>query len=69
MTDLRELIFDGLDNAKENGYFNPGEMLHASSAKDIALDLLAFSDIGETIDSADDLIPHIEEWLKLNIPT
>lgn len=42
MTDnLRNIVFENLDNAMENGYFEPGEMLHGSSAEDIAGDMIA----------------------------
>ncbi|QJD54344.1 hypothetical protein [Aminobacter phage Erebus] len=66
-SELKKIVFDNLDAAKENGYFEPGEQLHGSSAEDIALDLIAFAcdcedqEVGESL-----IVPFVEEWLAQN---
>ena len=63
---LHEIVFSNLDAAKENGYFEPGELLHGESAVELAYDMLAFAADVEHIDNPGILVPHIEEWLKQN---
>jgi hypothetical protein len=63
MTALRDLVFEAMDNAVENGY---GEMMKTDGLSTVAMDLIGCdSDICEAMDArcdSDELIPHIEAW-------
>lgn len=39
------VITEGHDNAKENGYFEPGEQLHNCTAEDFAADMIAYDGV------------------------
>jgi len=60
MAVTREMIFDDLDSAIENGY---GERLAEYSAIEICMDLIAFAADCED-SSVDELLPHVLQWLK-----
>lgn len=69
-TDLRELVFTALDNAKENGY---GDDFKKSSDEDIAINLLdydadiaAFNGDFEQGPAVMDVVPFVEEYRKLH---
>ncbi len=62
---LRKVVYENLNNAKENGYFKPGEQLHGATPEEIANDLLAYAVDCEPIDDPQLLVPYIVEWLKL----
>lgn len=61
---LKETVYADLDNARDNGYFQPGEMLHGADAEILALDLIAYSedcyDVPESV-----LRQYCEAWLSL----
>jgi hypothetical protein len=63
MTSLKEIVFENLDHALENGYFEPGEQLHGATSEEIAGDMIAYAEDVEDYEKAD-LLPHIEKWLK-----
>jgi hypothetical protein len=65
MNPSREAIFENLDNAKENGYFEPGEYLHEHNAEDLAIDMMCYAEDCET-SSVEYLKPFIQEWLDNN---
>jgi hypothetical protein len=60
--DLHDRVFDNLNNALANGYFDPGEQLHGATAYDIACDMIAFAADLEDLDDPEKLIPLIKEW-------
>ena len=65
MSGLRTIVFRNLDNARENGYFDPGDLLHGATAADLVADLRAFAE--DCYDKpANALLPHVIEWLALN---
>lgn len=62
-TNLKQIVFENLDHAWDNGYFEEGEQLWEATAQEIADDMLAYCvDIDE--DTTENILPHIEEWLK-----
>jgi hypothetical protein len=62
MRDLRSIVFQNLDSAFENGYFQEGELLHGATFEEIANDMIAFSEDIED-ETAADLLPFIREWM------
>lgn len=58
---LRNRVFNNLDYAAENGYFEPGEYCHGMSAGELAYDLTCFSPDFEDA-RAVDLEPHAAAW-------
>lgn len=62
---LQKLVFDALDNALENGYY---ELVMSAPLVTVAIDLLNFdSDIWEAVDSSSprvDLISYIAAWRR-----
>lgn len=65
MTDIKKIVYDNLDNSRDNGYFEKGEQLHGANAEEIADDMMAFSADCEKL-NAEQLKPHVETWLELN---
>ena len=62
---LRGKVFICLHHAKENGYFDDGEYLHNATSEEIACDMQGMSDdLGDY--DYEDLIPHVDEWLREN---
>ena len=67
-TRLRWYVFNDLDNAYSNGYFEPEEHCHGMTADDLAQDLLLYSEGGSAY-YADDVTPYVREWLtKKGLP-
>lgn len=60
---LRKQVIEGLDNAKENGYFNPGEALHGETPEEITNDIMTYSD-GLLEYKEEDILALVKEWLK-----
>lgn len=60
--ELADAVFNGLDNALENGYFELGEQLHAASPDEIAYDMQAYADCGDY--TVAELRPYVRKWLK-----
>ena len=60
---LRRRVFANLDNAYENGYFEPGEYLYGASACGVSWDLRAFAEDMYEYDAAT-LKPHVQAWLS-----
>jgi hypothetical protein len=59
-TDLRQRVFEDLDNAIEGGYFELWKM----TPEAVADDLLTNSDYDETV-TEEMLVPIVREWLTL----
>lgn len=67
MNTLRDRVFEDLNHSLENGYFEPGEMLHGSTAEEIAIDMIAFVEDVEN-ETAETLTSHIQAWLDQRDP-
>lgn len=62
MTTMRNRVFANLDNARENGFFDPGEQLHGATPEEIAGDLIAYAEDLANCDE-EDLAAHVRDWL------
>lgn len=60
---LRRIVFDNLDSAAENGYFEPGEHLDAMTADEIAYDLTCYAEECGGYPVAE-LAPYVRLWLQ-----
>lgn len=65
MSNIKQIVFENLQNAKENGAFGRGGYLDSASAAEIADDMIALAADCETY-SANELLPHVEAWLEGN---
>lgn len=61
-SDLRATVFESLNNAVENGFFDEGRYLHGATAEAIVNDLKDCDAECEPV-PADELLPHVEAWL------
>lgn len=59
---MQDVIFRNLDCARENGFFDPGEQLHAASPEEIAGDLRAYAEDCAGFDE-EDMEAHVRAWL------
>lgn len=59
---VQSQVFEILNNAKENGYFELGELLHGATAEEVANDILAYADYLEL--TKEEMLPHIRKWLS-----
>lgn len=57
--DLRKIVFDNLNNAVDNGYYEPVDSL---TADEIVVELGAFAEDCQDREAAE-LLPHVEEWI------
>lgn len=55
-------VFEILSNCKENGYFDPGELLHGATAEEVANDIKAYADYLEFTET--EMLPHIKKWMN-----
>jgi len=62
--DYRALVFSALDSAKEGGHFAEGELLHGSTADEIAADLIAYDAELEGCEDPVVLAPFVKQWLE-----
>ena len=63
MANLQALVHESLDNAMENGYFEPGMSLHGLSNEELAGDMLDYDATFGNLDvEIEDLVPHIQTW-------
>lgn len=60
--DLRKIVFENLDAALDNGYFEDPEGLQTFTVLEIANDMLAYAADIEDIDDPQLLVPFIAEW-------
>lgn len=60
---LRHSVFDNLDSAYENGYFDAGEQLFGATAAEIAQDMALYAVDFEGLYYVDDITPHVRAWL------
>lgn len=58
-------VAESLDNAKKNGYFEPGQSLHGMDAFAIAIDLVEFDANCNDFDPSQ-LIKPVEAWMDRN---
>jgi hypothetical protein len=63
MTDLRKIVFANLDDARDNGAFEPKGHLDGSTPLEIAEDMVALAEDCENF-RAMELVPFIQEWLN-----
>jgi hypothetical protein len=64
MSDLRDLVFENLNIAAGNGYFEKGEHLHEASPEEIADDMIYYA--GDLEDcTREQILPHVKEWLEI----
>lgn len=61
---MRKIIFDSLNFANANGYFDKGEHLDGASPEDIAADLIQYAIDCEHY-TVEQILPHVKEWLEL----
>ena len=66
MEDIRKIVFDNLDAAKEGGAFEHGEYLDDETPEVIADDMVAYAEDCESY-KPEKLLPHIKEWLAENV--
>lgn len=60
---LRGIVFDNLDSAAQNGYFEPDEHLHGMSPDEIAYDMVLHAvDCSEFV--TPELTPYVRQWLR-----
>ena len=59
--ETKEIVFNNLDAAKENGYFEIGGHLRDATPEDIATDMNLYADACIEF-SHEEMIPHIVEW-------
>ena len=60
---LRSRVYNNLDFAAQNGYFEPGEHCHDMTADEIAYDLACYAaDLDDR--RPEELTPHVRRWLK-----
>lgn len=60
---VQRAVFDNLDSAYGNGYFEPGEHLHGATSWEVAGDLSLYAeDFGDT--EPWKLEPHVQTWLR-----
>lgn len=68
MSDMQEIVDKQLDASKENGYFEPGQLLDGCSPLEVAHYMVAFCD-GEALIydmEAHELVEYIEDWARRN---
>ncbi len=61
----KEQVFENLNSAKENGYFEPGQYLHEINAEDLALDMIFYAENCESCE-VDDILPFVKQWIEYN---
>jgi hypothetical protein len=62
---IKQIVFDNLDSAKENGAFESGEELDGATAEEIAEDMVVYADDCDEF-TTEQVLPHIKEWIKAN---
>jgi hypothetical protein len=60
---LRNIVFTNLDHALVNGYFERGEYLDNATAEEVADDMVAMASDCENY-TAEQILPHVKEWLE-----
>jgi hypothetical protein len=58
MSDLRDIVFDNLNNAQANGY-----SLDLFTPEELASDMIACADLGDS--TTEQVLPHVLEWLEV----
>lgn len=60
---VRRSVYDNLDSAMANGYFEPGEQLHDASPDEIAYDMTCYAPDFEGT-SPVTIAPYVREWAR-----
>lgn len=63
--DIQTAVNESLDNAKDDGFFEPGASLHCADVHAIAEDLAEYDATFYGFDPVQ-LVPAIEKWLTAN---
>lgn len=61
--EIKKIVYENLDNANENGEFEPDGNLIELTAGEIADDLIHKASDCEEL-SSEEMIPHIQAWLN-----
>jgi len=60
---MRRMVWDNLDSAYANGFFEPGEQLHALPAFEVAYDMVTYADDCFNLDPVR-LTPYVYAWMQ-----